>query len=326
MTVDKARLLVPGQIPGTLWDRVTETLHLPASLARAYEANIDRLGLRAIATSRSGRASPVGGLAKGSADQHFAQAFDGSAARAILAVIDPKCEAGSTSDAFIKSTAGTNLALTDAPCGGGATALAILTVVAELRANGVLPRIPLEVKFVGGELSPHAIDHANQLFQDLHADLEAQAIFVDRQFHSWNVLDRLSTADLIKASAVHGASCSSKLLVIANFNGFLVKEGKQKDAQPQLDELLRYASGKQSLAIWIEPEMNRATGTGGLFSWLFGLLEGRWRQFAKADTAATKEEPSFTSIARFWLPLQPTETSRVTLAVMPIDLTRQGGR
>ena len=323
MTVDKARLLEPGQIPETLWDRVSDTLHLPTSLAKVYEARVDRLGLRTLATSRSGRGGPVGGLTKESADHHFAQAFDGSAARAILAAIDPKCHAGSTSDAFIKSTAGTTLALTDAPCGAGAAALAFLTVVAELRAHGVLPRLPLEVKFVGGELSTHAMDHATQLFEDLRLDLEAQAIFVDKQFHSWNVLDRLSTSDLIKASTVHGASCTSKLLVIANFNGFLVKEGKQRDAQPQLDELLRHASGRQSLAVWIEPEMNRATGNGGLFSWLFGLLEGRWRPFAKADPTATRELPSFTSVAKFGLPLQPPQTFRVTLAVMPIDLTRR---
>jgi hypothetical protein len=324
MTAGKVRLLEPGQIPATLWDRVSDTLNLPTSLARAYETRVDRLGLRTLATSRSRGGGPVGGLTKESADHHFAQAFDGSAARAILAAIDPKCRAGSTSDAFIKSTAGTTLALTDAPCGAGAAALAFLTVVAELRAHGVLPRLPLEVKFVGGELSLHAVEHAAQLFEEVSDDLEAQAIFVDKQFHRWDVLDRLSTSDLIKASTVHGASCSSKLLVIANFNGFLVKERKQKEAQPQLDELLRHASGPQSLAVWIEPEMNRATASGGIFSWLFGLLEGGWRLFAKADPTATKEVPSFTSVADFRLPLQPTQVFRVTLAVMPMDLTRSG--
>jgi len=180
----------------------------------------------------------------------------------------------------------------------------------------------LDVKFVGGELSPHAIAHAEQLFHDLRADLEAQAIFVDLQFHSWNVMDRVSTADLVKASAVHGARCTSKLLVIANFNGFLIKEGKQKDASPQLDELLRYASGRESFAVWIEPEMNRTTANGGLFSWLLSLVQGPWKHFAKADPTATKERPNFSTVARFGLPLQPGKTSRVTLAVMPIDLTR----
>jgi hypothetical protein len=265
-------------------------------------------------------------LTKESADQHLAQAFDGSAARAILAVLDPRSELGSTSDSFIQSTAGASLAVTDAPCGAAAATLAFLAVVAELRAHKVLTRLPLEVKFIGGELSPHAVAHAQHLFEELHTDLEAQAIFVDCQFHSWDVLDRLSTSDLVKASMLHGAPCTSKLLVIANFNGFLAKEGKQREAQPQLDELLRYASGKHSLAVWIEPRMNRATSTGGLFSWLFGLLGSKWRLFAKPSPGASKDAPGFYSLARFQLPLQPTQASRVTLAVMPIDLTRVSAR
>lgn len=326
MTGTRTRLLPPEHIPVHVWDGNSETLRLPPLLATAYERLIDRLGLRTLATTRPKNGGPVGGLTKESADQHLAQAFDGSAARAILAVLDPRSELGSTSDSFIQSTAGTSLALTDAPCGAAAATLAFLAVLAELRAHKVLPRLPLDVKFVGGELSPHAVSHAQQLFEDLRADLEAEAIFVDFQFHSWDVLDRLSTSDLVKASTVHGAPCTSKLLVIANFNGFLVKEGKQKDAQQQLDELLRYASGKQSLAIWIEPEMNRATGNGGLFSWLFGLLGSKWRLFAKPAPGATKDAPGFSSLAQFELPLQPTQTARVTLAVMPIDLNRVSAR
>lgn len=326
MTSSRTRLLRPEQIPEAVWESKSGTLTLPSSLARAYEQLIDRLGLRTMATSRSKNGGPVGGLTKASADEHLAQAFDGSAARAIFAVLDPKSELGSTSDSFIQSTAGASLALTDAPCGAGAAALAFLTILAELRAHKVLPRQPLDVKFIGGELSKYAVGHAEHLFEELREDLEAQAIFVDCQFHNWNVLDRISTSDLVTASMLHGAPCTSKLLVIANFNGFLVKEGKQKEAQPQLNELLRYASGRQSLAVWIEPEMNRATANGGLFSWLFGLLEGKWRLFAKATPGATKEAPGFCSLASFRLPLQPTQTSRVTLAVMPIDLTRAGAR
>ena len=321
MTSSSARLLRPEQIPEVVWDSKLGILTLPSSLARAYEQLIDSLGLRTMATNRLMNDGPVGGLTKESADEHLAKRFDGSAARAIVAVLDPKSELGTTSDAFIRSTAGASLALTDAPCGAGAAALAFLTILADLRAHKVLPRQPLDVKFIGGEISEHAVGHAKHLFEYLREDLEAQAIFVDCQFYIWDVLDRVSTSKLVTASILHGRSCTSKLLVIANFNGVLVKASKQKKAVSQLDELLRYASGRQSLAVWIEPEMNRATANGGLFSWLFGLLEGGWKLFAKATAGATKEAPQFCSLARFRLPLQPTQTSPVTLAVMPIDLT-----
>lgn len=318
----RLRILPPQAIPESLWIRSEEVVCLPPSLAKAYMERIDRLSLRECANARSGKEGPVGGQSKEESNQHFAQAFDGSAARALLAVMDPKGELGETSDAFLKSTAGASLALTDAPCGAGAAALGFLTLIAELRAEGVLPRMPLDVKFIGGELSRHAIDHAEILFKELQPALEHQGIFVDFQFHTWDVCDRLSTTDLVKASAVHGASCTSKLLVIANFNGFLVKERKQKEAQPQIDELLRYASGKQSVAVWIEPNMNAATGSGGLFSWLLGLLQGKWNPFARAAPATPGGAPVFSSVAKFQLPLEPTNTARVTLSVMPIDLTR----
>lgn len=322
MSDPSKRLLLPSQLPTSLWESASETLQLPEALANAYVVHIDRLGLRNLANARSDDRGPVGGPSKESADQHFAQSFGGSAARAMLALLDPNFEGGSTSDSFITSTAGTSLALTDAPCGAGAAALAFLSTIAELRAKEVLPRYPLDVKLVGGELSPHAIDHARQLFADLHTDLERQAIFVHPQFHRWDVLDGVSTADLVKASTVHGASCASRLLVIANFNGFLVKERKQKEAQPQLDELLRYASGGRSLAVWIEPDMNRATSKGGLFSWLFGQFQASWQRFGKVDAAATADQPVYCTAAKFRLPLQPHATARVTLAVMPINLSR----
>ncbi len=316
------RLLPPALIPLSLWDKTIESLHLPPSLSKAYIAHVDNLGLRDIGTTRPADGGPVGGLSKESTDQHLAQCFDGSVARAMLAVLDPKSEGGKASNTFIKSMAGSTLALTDAPCGAGAAAMAFLSTIAELRANEVLPRHPLEVKFVGGELSSHAVDHAKKMFSDIQPELEAQAIFLDLKFIKWDVLDKVSTADLVKESAVHGASCSSKLLVIANFNGFLVKESKRKEALPQIEELLRYASGEQSLAVWIEPDMNRSAAIGGLFSWLFKQFDTVWKKFAKIDPTATSAEPVFRTAAKFSLPLQPTDFARVSLAVMPIDLTR----
>ncbi|MCK9195332.1 MAG: hypothetical protein M0P19_15845, partial [Nevskia sp.] len=236
--------------------------------------------------------------------------------------LDPKDEVGPTSDHFIQSTAGARLALTDAPCGAGAAALAFLSTLAELRSAGVLPRMPLNVSFVGGEFSQHAEDHARALFLATIDTLEQQAIFVDPIFKHWNVMDQISTTDLVKACLDHGEDCPAKLLVIANFNGLLVKDRRQSNAEPQLNELIRYASGEGSLAVWIEPEMNRAMRGGGLFSWLTGLFEKKWRDFGRALTPDAVSEPAYTSEAKFQLPLQPERTARVTLAILPIDLSR----
>ena len=70
-----------------------------------------------------------------------------------LALIDPKQAATLSSNALIGSMAGNSLCLTDAPCGAGAAAFSLLSTIAELRAQGVLPRLPLKVLLVGAELS-----------------------------------------------------------------------------------------------------------------------------------------------------------------------------
>ncbi|MEQ1685305.1 MAG: hypothetical protein ABL916_16785 [Burkholderiaceae bacterium] len=315
------RLLRPDELPESLWNQTAGTLTLPIALIDAYVRAVDASKLRHIGINRPPGGGPVGGLTRESANEHFAQAFDGSAARTMLALLDPKNEVGSTSDCFVAAAAGADLALTDAPCGAGAAALSLLTTIASLRAHGVLPRSVLNVRLIGGELSEHAVAHASALLADIRPSLEAQAIFVEHQFIRWDVTDSLSTSDLIKACVVQGVGRACKLLVVANFNGFLVKDQKLKVAQPQLNELFRYASGGHSFAIWIEPDMNRATEKGGLFSSVLRLFsDGGWRHFGKVDPDISAEKPVFTSSARFRLPLQPEMTARVGLAVMPIDL------
>lgn len=322
MTQDEPRFLGPGLIPGTLWSPASETLFIPPSLAMAYETIIDRHSLRGLSESRDPDNPPVGGPSQDHTDKHFAQAFDGSVARMELAFLDPKQAAPLASNALIGSLAGGKLCLTDAPCGAGAASFALLSTVAELRAQRVLPRQPLDVFLIGAELSGPARIYAASLLKELRGSLEAQAIFVQEEFLCWDVTDPLSNTALIKCATIKSDNASQRLLVIANFNAFLEREGKRKDAQPQIEELFRHASEGNSVAIWIEPDMNRATAQGGLFQWLRGLVLTTWKRFARQNFDPTAAEPVSTCSARFRLPLRPSQTARVGLAVMRIDLVR----
>jgi len=314
------RLLKPSDLPTNLWDAESEVLRLPTFLASAYRSIIDNHNLQGLISSRDPKNPPVGGLTQERTDQHFAQAFDGSVARAQLAMLDPKGDVSATSNSYIKSCAGNRLSLTDAPCGAGAAALSFLANTAELRATGVLPREPLDVFFIGAELSKPAIEYAKELFVTIQPSLEEQAIFVSSEFMRWNVTDNLSNTDLIRKMTIQSEKCRSRLLLVANFNGLLERDGKRKDAEPQLSELFRHASGENSVVVWIEPNMNRATSNGGLFNWIREKLNEAWMYFAKelTDTNGAVE----TSFAKFYLPLTPEKNATVRLAVMPIDLVR----
>jgi hypothetical protein len=83
------RLIEPKHLPFSLWDAENEILHISPSLALAYETIIDRRGLRELGKTRDPKDAPIGGESQERSEQHFAQQFDGSAARVQLAFTDP---------------------------------------------------------------------------------------------------------------------------------------------------------------------------------------------------------------------------------------------
>lgn len=315
------RLLSPQDIPASLWDEASGALILPAALASAYAAIIDRYGLRQLAESpRDDNNPPLGGHSQEHTNRHLAGAFDGSVARAQLALLDPNNHLPEASNTYLTSITGNRVVLTDAPCGAGAAALAFLCNVAELRAKGVLPRLPLDVILIGAEISEPARKYALELLAEVRPALEREAIFVEHDFLPWDVTNALSNTDLIKKMTLAAGSNPNLLLLVANFNGFLERDGKRAEAQPQLTELFRHAAGPRSLAIWIEPKMNAALNPGGVLPWLRRMFDTLWQAFSKERTPAGS--PISTTEAQFVLPLQPALRARVGLAVIPIELAR----
>lgn len=320
----RERILPPAAIPSSLWNGEEDTLRLPAVLAQVYKDLINAEELYDLAAARDAKSSPVGGLTKEATNEHLAQAFDGSVARALLAILDPKSQASSTSNTFFRVTAGNSVCIIDAPCGAGAATLAFLCSIAEMRQAEVLPRLPLRVTVVGGELSSHAASYAARLFEAVRPALTEQAIFAELTTVPWDVTCEMSTTDLIKCAVSKGHGSVATLLVVANFNGFLESNGKRGVAMPQLKELFRYASGENSFAVWIEPRMNRVVSPGGLFGGITTLFLGWWKSRVSKKGDALEGDPVFTSEASFERPLFAPEKGRVRLAVMPIDLRRGG--
>ncbi len=313
----RGRLLNPSVIPITLWNSTSNKLSLPESLNTAYRTLIARHSLQTLADARNANDPPVGGLDKARTDQHFAQAFDGSAARALLALLDPLDEVAAASNAFMQILSGGSVCVVDAPSGAGATVLAFLSGIGELRARSVLPREPIDVSIVAAEISDPARMYAQEMFAELENALADQAIFVQLILVPWDVTDLLSNTDLIRRITQESVTHPKLLVVVANFNSFLEREGKKKDAQPQLEELFRHMSGKNNMGLWIEPDMNRATGQGGLFEWLRKLFETGWKRFVSSESGIQK------SSAMFSPSLRPQTAVRVTLAVLAMLLVRK---
>lgn len=322
MSADDYRLLDPEQLPASLWDSTSETLLLPPALAQVYRTLLDRHNLRSVAESRGPNDSPRGGITQEKTDEHLAKSFDGSAARAQLAVIDPKMDVTRVSNSIIQLLSGNEACITDAPCGAGAAVLTFLATVAELRSTEVLPREPLDVHIIGAEISAPARKYASEILDELRPILEEQAIFITAEFLGWDVTDPISNTDLIRNMTVMTSDVPKHLLIVANFNGFLEKERKRTEAQRQIEELFRHASGNNCIAIWIEPQMNTALTEGGLFTSIIKLVTELWHRFANVNTEGVVANPVLKSECKFQSPVNFDKSHKARLAVMRIDLGR----
>ena len=229
----------------------------PDTLAKGYQQVLTaRNWLPAAMAQRVG-----GGTGGGSADatrQHFVENFSGSCARVQLAALDPHEMLGQASDRIVSAFAGGRVGLLDIPCGAGAAAFSLLSVIALLRSENRLPRQPLEVFLLGGDYSETARLLAGEMGAALRPFLEEQGITLHPRFSAWDACDAQSTTELLHGWMEHARDCRHYFVVAANCSGFLQTDGKFKEAQPNLEQVFRWARARRSDVAWIEPQTNVA--------------------------------------------------------------------
>jgi hypothetical protein len=317
------RLLEPSVIPSHLWEAQKSLICIPAELAASYGRVLAARKLMHLCTRNAKETAPIGGLTLEATNEHFAKAFDGSLARCQLAVLDPLDKLGDVSNGFIQCLAGNEVVVLDAPCGAAAAVLSMLCTMAELRKSKILPRLPLTVKLVGGELSPYAIDIAREMLTEIRSTLESQAIFLDEGFQQWDVTDKQSNTLLIQAMVRASDPTAKRLVIISNFSGLLERERKRKEATPQIEELLRHASTHEgSIAVWIEPDTNKTIGNGGLFQALRTISLSTWNGFLRLVGWSNDNTCNSCSV-KFRDPVIGGQTPRVGVAVVHFELGQQ---
>lgn len=245
------RLLLPVDIPKSLWDD-HNVLRLPVSLTKSYISLLVQSGLlgEAFCESKGGMG---GGESPEETIEHFTHRFDGSCARVELAVLDPKEDLGHVSNFFIGSFSGGRVRLLDIPCGCGAASAALLTTVAELRRQNVIPSMPLEISLTGGDISDKALGFAKSLFDDLVTPLKDQSIFLKSRFSKWNLVDAADTTSLLNDWLSLDTDCQRSFLLIANFTKFLGNEQNLENSEQQWGEIFRWAEVNQANIVWVEP-------------------------------------------------------------------------
>ena len=251
----KQRLLTPKDIPLAL---ITDDglLCLPQKLREAYFKTLEKGGL----LERARKCSPrdtIGGRSRADTDQHLAHKFSGSCSRVELAILDPKNELGDSSDGFIRAFSGGRVSLLDIPCGCCAASATVLSTIAELRRQQILPRQPLEVFLTGGDFSSSARTYAGQILDELERPLRNQGIFLKRSLYHWDINDEISNTELLSKWLTE-RECDKALLLIVGFSGVLGNDGKIKKVRGQLAEAIRWAGVRQATITWIEPQTKKA--------------------------------------------------------------------
>lgn len=254
-----------ANIPFSLWNVVParagtehrKALRLPRMLIEVYEELLGEFNLRVDAEDKSPNdEGPQGGISEGETYKHFSRNFCGSCARVQFVALDPKEVFKTTRDAFTRMFSGSHLHILDIPCGAGAASATLLCIVAELRAQGVLPRQPLLVTIVGGDISVPAQRLKRRLYRKLVPRLKELGIRVIPTVLNWDVEDEDQTTDLINRWVKTGNHRAAALVLALNFSGFL--HNKVKECKGQLREILRYARAQQATVLWVEPATNAA--------------------------------------------------------------------
>ncbi len=251
----KERFIDPDKIPPSLWQKETKKLLLPHILVDLWKGLLGKNGLLKQAENIA-PSNLTGGISKKDTDNHLAWRYNGSCARVLLSLIDPNRNLSKISDAYASAFAGERVLLTDLPCGSGPAIITILCTLFELRKAGVLPRHPLNIKVLGGEISPTAREYLTEQLVEIKNVLEEQAIWIEFDIVEWDTLCKISTANLIKKINRMEQNFDFKVLMLSNFSGFLQNSGKWKKANLQFENIFLHYRDTNSIAIWIEPQKN----------------------------------------------------------------------
>lgn len=300
-----------------LWDGATLTI--PKRLADAYRSALAGHGLIEAAMDQRPKDAPIGGLTQEQTELHFAHPFDGSIARVELTFLNPRGETLVASNILRQFLAGGSLCLVDVPSGAGAGALSLLCAIAEFRELSLLPRQPLEVRLLWGEISLPARNYAMEMLSTLNDHLEEQAIFVTVDHFSWDVLQPVSNVELVEKIVRAKMHFPQVLLLVCNFSGFLERQGKWRAANPGLNMLLQFCSGDLNAGVWIEPDQKAVSG--GLFQKLGAMLA----VLVKFARRLGDSDEGQAASAHFHCPLGTGKRHRVNARSLPFELAVRRG-
>jgi hypothetical protein len=166
-------------------------------------------------------------------------------------VLDPRGRFGNIPKDVLQSFASHRIALLDIPSGAGAGGLCLLSLLCELRRARLIPRLPLTVSILGGDISIEAQRLYREQLDGLRTVLSSYAINVELETRDWDAADLVSTNELCHAWEQKARHGNERFVLITNFSG---AGDKMLDV---FKEAFRHisvrAAGANATVLWIEP-------------------------------------------------------------------------
>lgn len=270
-----SEILKASDLPESLWDPQATNdqgtpngrLFLPENLNIAYREALQELGLIKLSKDLNAqKTATFGEEGEEGANEHFATCFSGSCGRVQLYSIDPHSTFRTTRDALVRLFSAGKITMLDIPLGAGAAAVSLLSIVAQLRLDEILPSHDLEITVVGGDFNTHQIKLATLMFNKLKNYWMSNGISAKLITKEWNVMDDESTGELVDKWIELIGPSSVPIVVGANFSGFLGTSTTEGASTKRIDEaeaclrsIFRDVSKHKAETLWIEPTHKLAT-------------------------------------------------------------------
>ena len=140
----------------------------------------------------------------------------------------------------------------------------------------------------------------------------------------WNALDAFSTTNLVRKMTLHSQNAAARMVILANFSGFLNSSSNWKKAKPQFEEIFRHSTDEIfSTAIWIEPGKNDVTSESGFLGKVTKWFKDNF-QVVFGNGRNAKDIGFASSTSQFKHPLKDHDV-RSNLTVVRFDLPEVGG-
>lgn len=204
-------------LPSSLW--FDAAIHLPPKLVQAYKEALEARAMFDLACATTERSGPIGGCGTSETLEHFAQRYGVAVARVESLLLDPECALGSVAGDLLHTFADGTVSILDAPCDAGAAGLALVTTLAELRAKGAIPHLPLSVIITGGDLSHSALGLYEELVTRLRPHIADRGIELDLHLENWDASRPELTARLVDMWFAHSHHAEEYYAIVASFSG-----------------------------------------------------------------------------------------------------------